>query len=165
MGSLSDIVINALYQLWHLLPIVIAIILFKKYIDNKDKKNRKSKNDENEKNGLTLKLRTIKKYEDLGYDVINFEEENNHNEHGLDLICNKEDKTLFIQCNNTFDPKSVTEEDIKTFYSNSIKYVKSNQLEKKNIDFRYVIAYKDVLDKSAVRILMDDFYNCKYVVV
>ena len=41
MGSLSDIVINGLSQLWHLLPIIIIIVLFKKYIDNKDKKLEK----------------------------------------------------------------------------------------------------------------------------
>ena len=156
MGNLSDIAINALYQLWHLLPIIIVIVLFKKYIDNKDKKTRKNKNEENEINGLTLEVRTVKKYEDIGYKVI---------KEGLNLICTKENKTLLIQCNNTIEAKSITDEDIKAFYTDARTYVKENELEIKDVEFRYVIAYKDALNKSAIRILMDDFYNCKYVVL
>jgi hypothetical protein len=156
MGSLSDILINAVSQLWHLFPIIIIIILFKKFMDNKDKKTRKNKNEENEKNGLTLKVRAVKKYEDIAYKVV--EEEGN-------LICTKEDKTLIIQCNNSIEVKSIHDEDIKAFYTSAMSYVKENQIEIKNTEFRYVIAYKDALDKSAIRILMDDFYNCKYVVL
>ncbi|KAB7887083.1 hypothetical protein [Poseidonibacter ostreae] len=156
MGSLSDIVINALYQLWHLLPIVIAIVLFKKYIDNKDKKNRKNKNEENEKNGLTLEVRAIKKYEDISYTIVKSESI---------LVCTKEDKTILIQCNNSIEAKSITDDDIKSFYTTAIKYVKENQLEIKNVEFRYAIAYKDALNKSAIEILLDEFYNCKYVVL
>lgn len=156
MGSLSDIVLNAIYQLWHLLPIIIVIVLFKKYIDSKDKKTRKNKNEEHEKNGLTLKVRATKKYEDIGYKIL---------EQESILVCTKTDKTILIECNNTLEPKSIHDEDIKAFYTNAIKYVKENQLEIKNVEFRYVIAYKDALDKSAVRILRDDFYNCKYVVL
>ncbi len=156
MGSLSDIVINGLSQLWHLLPIIIIIVLFKKYIDNKDKKVRKMKNEENEKNGLTLKVRAIKKYEDIGYKVV---------ENESILVCVKENKTILIQCNNTIESKSINDENIKSFYSTAIKYVKENQLEIKNVEFRYVIAYKDALNKSAIEIILDEFYNCKYVVL
>jgi len=156
MGSLSDILINGLSQLWHLLPIIIIIVLFKKYIDNKDKKIRKMKNEENEKNGLTLKVRAIKKYEYIGYKVV---------ENESILVCVKENKTILIQCNNTIESKSITDENIKSFYSTVIKYVKENQLEIKNVEFRYVIAYKDALNKSAIEIILDEFYNCKYVVL
>ncbi len=160
MGSLSDIAINAVYQLWHLLPIIIIIVLFKKYIDHKDKKHRKNKNEENEKNGLTLEVRTVKKYEDIGYKVESLE-----NEDGIDLICTKVDKIFLVLCNNSIDKKSIINDDIKAFYKKAIKYVKDNQLEIKSVEFRYIIANKDALDKSAIEILMDDFYNCKYVVL
>jgi hypothetical protein len=156
MGSLSDIIINAVYQLWHLFPIIIVIILFKMFINRRDKVKRKKLNEENEKNGLTLEVRTVKKYEDIGYKV---------KKEGLNLICVKGEKIFLIQTNNTIEAKSIHDEDIKIFYTNAMKYVKENQLEIKNVEFRYVIAYKDALDKSALRILMDDFYNCKYVVL
>jgi len=160
MGSLSDIAINALYQLWHILPIIILIVLFKKYIDHKDKKNKKMKNEENEKNGLTLEVRTVKKYEDLGYKI-----ESLKSIDGIDLICIKEDKIFLVKYNNSIDKKSIIDEDIKAFYKIANKYVKENQLEIKIVEFRYIIANKDALDKSAIEILMDDFYNCKYVVL
>ena len=156
MGSLSDILINAVSQLWHLFPIIIVIVLFKKYVDNKDKKIRKNKNEENEKNGLTLEVRTVKKYEDIGYKV---------RKEGLNLICTKENRTFLIQCNNSIEIKSIHDDDIKVFYKGAMTYVKENELEIKNTEFRYVIANKDALDKSAIEILMDDFYNCKYVVL
>jgi len=156
MGSLSDIIINAVYQLWHLFPIIIVIVLFKMFINRRDKVKRKKLNEENEKNGLTLEVRTVKKYEDIGYKV---------KKEGLNLICVKGEKIFLIQTNNTIEAKSIHDEDIKIFYTNAMKYVKENQLEIKNVEFRYVIAYKDALDKSALRILMDDFYNCKYVVL
>ncbi|MBU3014922.1 hypothetical protein KO488_09160 [Poseidonibacter lekithochrous] len=156
MGSLSDIIINAVYQLWHLFPIIIVIVLFKMFINRRDKVKRKKLNEENEKNGLTLEVRTVKKYEDIGYKV---------KKEGLNLICVKGEKIFLIQSNNTIEAKSIHDEDIKIFYTNAMKYVKENQLEIKNVEFRYVIAYKDALDKSALRILMDDFYNCKYVVL
>ena len=165
MGSLSDIAINALYQLWHLVPIIIVIVLFKKYIDNKDKKIRKDKNEENEKNGFTLEVRTVKKYEDIGYKVESLKKEDSLREDGIDLICTKVDKIFLVKCNDSSDKKSITNDDIKAFYKNAIKYVKDNQLEIKNVEFRYMIANKDALDKSAIEILMDDFYNCKYVVL
>jgi len=160
MGSLSDIVINAIFQLWHLIPIVIVIILFKKFIDKKDKKHKINKNEENEKNGLTLELRTVKKYENLGYKIYDEIEDE-----GIDLVCSKNDKTLLVQCKNNSKSKSITEDDIKTFYTNAIKYIKANNIEKKDVNFRFVIPYKDVLDKTAIKILTDDSYNCKYVIV
>ncbi|MAD41582.1 MAG: hypothetical protein CL623_04235 [Arcobacter sp.] len=160
MGSLSDIAINALYQLWHILPIIILIVLFKKYIDHKDKKNKKIKDEENEKNGLTLEVRTIKKYEEIGYKVESLE-----NVDGIDLICSKEDKIFLVKYNNSIDKKSIKNVDIKAFYKTASKYVKENQLEIKNVEFRYIVANKDALDKTAIEILMDDFYNCKYVVL
>jgi hypothetical protein len=165
MGSLSDIVINAIFQLWHLIPIVIVIIVFKKFIDKKDKKLKIKKNEENKKNGLTLELRTVKNYEDLGYKVASKEVQDSENDYGIDLFCYRENKTLLIQCKDISKSKSITEEDIRTFYSNAIKYIKSNNIEEKDVEFRFIVPYKDVLDKSAIKILSDNFYNCKYAII
>ena len=165
MGSLSDIVINAIYQLWHLIPIVIVIVLFKKFIDNKDKKERINKNEENEKNGLTLELRAVKKYEELGYEVISQELEDDKEDKKINLVCTKDNKTLLVKCKDCSKAKSITEEDIKIFYSDAIKYIKKENIKEKDVVFRYVVPYKDVFDKSAIKTLTDDFYNCKYVVI
>ena len=162
---MTEMILASLSKIWHLVPIVIAIILFKKFVNNKDKKRRINQNEENEKNGLTLELRTVKKYEALGYTVIYHEIEDGTKDQGIDLLCYKDDKTLLFQCKNHAESKSITEEDIKIFHSNAIQYVKTNDIEKNNVEFRYVIPYSDVLDKSAIKILTDDYYNCKYMVV
>ncbi len=160
MVSATDMVIGSFSKIWHLIPIVIAIVFFKKYINKKDKERQINKNEENEKNGLTLELRTSKKYEDLGYKV-----EDGKKDEGIDLLMFKNDKTLLVQCKNNSESKSITDKDIKTFHSNAINYVKTNDIEKNGVEFRYVVPYSDVLDKSAIKILEDDAYNCKYMVL
>lgn len=165
MGNTSDIIIASLSQIWHLIPIIIFIILFKKFINMKDSKNRRNKNEENEKNGLTLELRTVKKYENLGYKVVSKKSDDTNNEQDIDLFCYKDGKTLLVKCKNNTESKSIKEEDIMTFYRSAIKYLKTNEIEEKNVDFRYVVPYKDVFHKSAINVLMDDDYNCKYVLI
>ncbi|PLY06626.1 MAG: hypothetical protein C0625_08540 [Arcobacter sp.] len=160
MVDISDMIIASLSKVWHLIPIVIAILLFKKFINTKDKKRRININEENEKKGLTLELRTVKKYEKMGYTVIY-----NEKEQGINLLCSKNNKTLLFQCNNYSKSKSITDKDIKNFISNAIKYVKTNNIKKNDVEFRFVVPYLDVFDKSAIKILKDDSYNCKYVVL
>ena len=126
----------------------------------KDKKRILNKNEENEKNGLTLELRTRKKYEDSGYKV-----EEGKDIEGIDLLMFKNDKTLLFQCKNHSQSKSITSEDIKIFHSNALKYIKTNDIDEDDVEFRYVVPYSDVLHKSAIKILTTDSYNCKYMVI
>ncbi|PHR72986.1 MAG: hypothetical protein COA66_04100 [Arcobacter sp.] len=156
-----EMIIASFLKIWHLIPLIIFIILLKKFVNKKDKKSRINKNEENEKNGLTLEVRTQKNYENLGYEVTQEKKE----EEKIDFICSRDNKILLIQCQNDSKEKSITENDIKTFYKNALQYLKTNNIEKKDAQFRYVIAYSDVLNKSAIKILRDDFYNCKYVVL
>ena len=158
-----EMIIASFLKIWHLIPLIIFIILLKKFVNNKDKKSRINKNDENEKNGLTLEIRTQKNYENLGYEVKYQKKQENKEE--IDLVCKRDNKILLIQCKNDSKTKSITEDDIKTFYKNALQYLKTNDIEKKDAQFRYVVAYSDVLHKSAIKILRDDFYNCKYVVL
>ena len=162
---MTDMIIASLLKIWHLIPIIMAIVLFKKVMAWKEKKRRINNNEENEKNGLTLELRTAKKYEKLGYKVTYHEIKDGEENQGIDLLCSKDDKTLLFKCKNYSKSKSITQEDIKTFHKNAINYVKNNEMEVNNVEFRYVIPYSDVLDKSAIKILMDDSYNCKYIVI
>lgn len=165
MVDIGDMIIASLSKIWHLIPIVIAIVLFKKFINKKDKKRLIMKNEENEKIGLTLELRTIKKYEELGYKVIYQESENSENYQGVDLVCSRNDKTLLFQCKNNSKVKSITEKEIENFLENANKYLKANNINKSSVEFRYVVPYLDVLDKSAIKIFKNDSYNCKYVVL
>ncbi len=162
---MTEMILGSLSKIWHLIPIVIAIVLIKKFVNMKDKKRRINENEEHEKNGLTLELRTRKKYEKLGYKVISHEMQEGEKDQGIDLHCSKDDKTLLVKCKNNSKSNSITDEDIKIFISNAINYVKTNDIEKNNVSFRYAIPYIDVLHKSAVKILMNDYYNCKYVVL
>jgi prolyl-tRNA synthetase len=161
MTNSSEMIIASLSYIWHLIPIIIFILLLKKFLTYRDNKKRKIKNEENQKNGLTLELRTIKKYEDLGYKVVSNTTENQD----IDMICYKDDKTILIKCNNSSESKSIKEKDIMAFYDSSIKYINTNKIKEKNSDFRYVVPYKDLFHKSAIKILTDDSYNCKYVLV
>ena len=155
MASLSNI--------WHIVPIIIAIVLFKKYMNMRNRKNIILKNEEHEKNGFTLQSRAIKKYKDLGYEVTILKDEDK--KLGLDLLCIKNKKSIIVQCKNSFELKSIIDEDIKTFCNNAKKYSKENNIEKSDVEFRYVIPYSDVLNKTAIKILSDDYYNCKYVIL
>jgi hypothetical protein len=161
MTNTTEMIIGSLSYIWHLIPIVIFIILLKKLLTYKDNKKRKIKNEENEKNGLTLELRTIKKYEDLGYKV----DTNTTGNQDIDMICHKDDKTILIKCNNSSESKSIKTEDIMAFYDNAIEYINTNKIKEKDTAFRYVVPYKDLFHKSAIKILTDDSYNCKYVLV
>lgn len=161
----SEMIISSLSQVWHLIPIVIFIIFFKKFMDNKGRKYKININEEYEKKGQSLEFRTIEKYEKLAYKVIYDETKDDKKEQGIDIVCNNNNQTFLIKCNNNSKSKSITSEDIKTFHKNAIEYVKTNKLEEKNVKFRYVIHYEDALDKSVRNILKDDSYNCKYVII
>lgn len=161
MTNSSEMIISSLSYIWHLIPIIIFIILLKKFISAKDNKKRKTRNEENEKNGLTLELRTIKRYEDLGYKVVSNKIQNQD----IDMFCYKDDKTILVKCKNSSDSKSIKEEDIMAFYNCAINYINSKNIKEENAVFRYVVPYKDIFHKSAINILMDDSYNCKYVLV
>jgi hypothetical protein len=56
MTNTSEIIIGSLSYIWHLIPIIIFIILLKRFISTRDNKKRKRQNEENEKNGLTRKV-------------------------------------------------------------------------------------------------------------
>lgn len=161
MTNSTEMILSSLSYIWHVIPIIIFILLLKKFLTHKDNKKRKIKSEENEKNGLTLELRTMKKYEDLGYKVILNTTENKN----IDIICSKDDKTILIKCNNNSESKSIKAEDIMNFYDSAIKYIKENKIKEKDVAFRYVVPYKDLFHKSAIKILTDDSYNCKYVLV
>ena len=161
MANSTEMIIGSLSYIWHLIPITIFIILLKRFISTRDNKKRKRQNEENEKNGLTLELRTIKRYEDLGYKVVSNKIQNEN----IDMICYKDDKTILIKYNNSSNSNSIKEENIIAFYDSAIKYINKNKIKEKNAAFRYVVPYKDLYHKSAIKILTDDSYNCKYVLV
>ena len=162
---MQDMVIASLLKIWHLIPIIIFIILFKKFINHKEKKRRINKNEENEKNGLSLEVRTQRKYENLGYKVKYNKKQDDKKDQEVDIICYKDEKILLFKCKNYSKAKSNRSEDIESFHDNARNYLKINDIEDKNVEFRYVIPYSDVLHKSAIKLLVDDSYNCKYVVL
>ena len=52
MADVSTMLMGSFSKIWHLIPIVITIILFKRYMNMKDKKRIMNKHEENEKNGF-----------------------------------------------------------------------------------------------------------------
>jgi len=149
-------------QIWHLIPIAIGIILFKMFLNSKSKKRSIEVNEQHEKNGLTLELRAGKKYEEMGYDVV-YNEQKSEDE--IDLLCSRDDKTLLIQCNKNSNKRSISYDDIMSFIDNAKKYLKLNDIEAKGVEFRYVILYPEVLDKSAMSVFTDDSNKCKYMIL
>jgi len=53
MTNSTEMIIGSLSYIWHLIPIIIFIIILKKFLTHRDNKKRKIKNEENQKNGLT----------------------------------------------------------------------------------------------------------------
>ena len=159
-SNILEMVLASLEKIWHLVPIVIAVLLFKKFITTRDRKRRIEKNLENENKGLTIKHRTINKYEKLGYKI----EEINKSQN-LDLICTKDEKSFIMQLNNALNKKTITAQEIEDFINKGKEYIKANNLNVENIEFRYVIPYTDMLEKSAVNIFADDNYKCKYMIL
>ena len=43
--------------------------------------------------------------------------------------------------------------------------IKDNNLNENSIELKYVIPDKEVLDISAVKVMMNNFYRCKYLIV
>ncbi len=154
-----DMVIASFLKIWHIIPIIIGIILFRKFLSSKDKKRRIKISEDHEKQGLSLQFRVGKKYEDLDYEVSYDKQQD------IDVYCSKANKILLIKCNNTNKSKSILAEDIKDFIKDAKSYIPKNDLEDKEVEFRYAIVYPAVLHKSAMKILSDDTYNCKYIVV
>lgn len=154
-----DMVIASFLKIWHIIPIIIGIILFRKLLISKDKKRRIKISEDHEKQGLSLQFRVGKKYEDLDYEV------SYDKQQGIDVYSSKANKILLIKCNNTNKSKSILAEDIKDFIKDAKSYIQKNDLEDKEVEFRYAIVYPAVLHKSAMKILSDDTYNCKYIVV
>lgn len=154
-----DMVIASFLKIWHIIPIIIGIILFRKLLSSKDKKRRIKISEDHEKQGLSLQFRVGKKYEDLDYEV------SYDKQQGIDVYSSKANKILLIKCNNTNKSKSILAEDIKDFIKDAKSYIQKNDLEDKEVEFRYAIVYPAVLHKSAMKILSDDTYNCKYIVV
>lgn len=171
MLNIGDVLLGVLSQIWYFIPIIIAIGLFKNYVNKKEKATRQNRNKKrqkefyanNEKKGQEFELRTGRKFEELGYKVVYNGIEKGRKDEGIDLLCYKDNKILLVQCKNYSKPKSVTHEHIKIFHSNAIKYVKTNQIKNKNVEFKYAIPNKNVLDISAIKILMNNFYNCRYI--
>lgn len=81
------------------------------------------------KNGKEFEQLTGKKFEDLGYKVIYHGLAKGKFDQGIDLICNKDEKIVLIQCKNYTNSNSITHEDIKIFHSNAIIYMKKNYLK------------------------------------
>lgn len=140
-------------------------MLDKQHNGEERKKRQRDFYIKNEEKGINLELLTGRKFEELGYKVEYNGLEKGKLDAGIDLICTKENEILLLQCKNYSKPKSITHEHIKIFHSNAMKYIKTNNLDERNTKLKYVIPNKEVLDISAIKVLMNDFYNCKYVVV
>lgn len=120
----------------------------------------------NEEKGVNFELLAGRKFEELGYKVQYNGLEKSKLDGGIDLICTKTNqKTLLVQCKNYSKPKSITHEHIKVFHSNAMKYIKDNNLNENNVELKYVIPDKEVLDISAIKVMMNNFYRCKYLIV
>lgn len=173
MTNYSNIFIESLNQIWCLLPLLITLSFIKVYINKKEKEFKKEKRKKqqkdfykkNEENGKEFEKLTGKKFEELGYKVIYHGLEKGKFDQGIDLICYVNTKIYLVQCKNYRKEKSITHEHIKIFHSNAIKYIKTHNLDEKNIELKYVIPNENVLDMSAKKVLMNNFYNCEYLIV
>lgn len=149
---------NSFIEYWYMIPVFIILIAIKIFIENKERNLYKEKL-EKKSNNTKLKELTEKKYKDNGYIIL----ENKIK--GIDLICQKDKKTVLVLCKSTSIPSSINHQDIKAFHSNAIKYIELNNLNKSNTTLRYTVFDKSAFDDSALDIFEDEYYKCTCLII
>jgi len=157
-------------QIWYLIPLLILVSIMKIFFNKLDKKIKKEKYkkfmEENKTKGDEYEVKSGRFFEDKGYVVDYNGIINDRKDGGIDLICKKDNEIkLLIQCKNYSKEESINHEMIKVFHSNATKYMDSNELDRSKVELKYVVPNVNVFDSSALKVLRDKYYRCRYEVM
>jgi len=170
MPSIIDPILSMLKEVWFIVPILIIIGMLKIVLENEKKKkkieNYKKLMEENKTKGKEYEAKVGKIYEYKGFKVEYNGLINDKKDGGIDLICRKDDEVkLLIQCKNYSEEKSINHEMIKVFHSNATRYMDLNELDRSKVELKYVVPNVNVFDSSALKVLRDKYYRCRYEVM
>lgn len=84
---------------------------------------------------------------------------------GIDLIAIKENEIILIQCKNWNGNTKIKQSEIRKFYGDCSKYVEDNHLLRDEVQYRYVIPSKNLLDIQAEKYFISNHLKIRYVVI
>ena len=105
------------------------------------------------------------KYIDTGHTIIYHGIDKKTKDGGIDLIAQKDNKTILIQCKNwrMAGYKEIKSKDIRAFFGDAFKYLLDNNLMQTKVAFHFIVADEESLGKDAMYYLQENTsikYKC-----
>ncbi|WP_298690503.1 restriction endonuclease [uncultured Sulfuricurvum sp.] len=120
---------------------------------------------EKEEKGRLYELKVGEHFENEGYAVEYRGISLGKRDGGIDLIARKEAEVILIQCKNWKGNIKIKQADIRKFYGDCSKYIEDNLLSRDEVQYRYIIPSKSLLDYQAERFFIENHTRIRYVVI
>lgn len=118
---------------------------------------------EKEEKGRLYELRVGEHFENEGYEVEYRGISLGKRDGGIDLIARKEAEIILIQCKNWKGNIKIKQADIRKFYGDCSKYIEDNLLSRDEVQYRYIIPSRGLLDYQAERFFIENHTRIRYV--
>lgn len=120
---------------------------------------------EKEEKGRLYELRVGEHFENEGYEVEYRGISLGKKDGGIDLIARKEAEVILIQCKNWKGNIKIKQADIRKFYGDCSKYIEDNLLSRDEVQYRYIIPSRALLDYQAERFFIENHTRIRYVLI
>lgn len=120
---------------------------------------------EKEEKGRLYELKVGEHFENEGYEVEYRGIHLGKRDGGIDLIARKEAEIILIQCKNWKGNIKIKQADIRKFYGDCSKYIEDNLLSRNEVQYRYIIPSKNLLDYQAERFFIENHTRIRYVLI
>lgn len=127
------------------------------------RENKRKQHQFNDIKGSSYEQFIGKKYEDLGYSVIYHGIEQKLNDQGIDLIAQKENNIIFVQCKNWIGGKfnKLSRKDLQSFAGDCFLFMhKPNNyhisFDRKQVSLHFIVNKDELLDNSAKSFLKNN---------
>lgn len=120
---------------------------------------------EKEEKGRLYELRVGEHFEGEGYTVEYRGISLGRRDGGIDLIARKEAEIILIQCKNWKGNIKIKQADIRKFYGDCSKYIEDNLLSREEVQYRYIIPFRGLLDYQAERFFIENHTQIRYVLI
>lgn len=118
---------------------------------------------EKEEKGRLYELKVGEHFENEGYEVEYRGIKLGKKDGGIDLIARKETETILIQCKNWKGNIKIKQTDIRKFYGDCSKYIEDHLLSRDEVQYRYIIPSRELLDYQAERFFIENHTRIRYV--
>lgn len=129
---------------------------YSKFDRNRKTKSNKERINTNKKKGHDYERYVAEHYKSIGYEVSLNGIIHGKKDDGIDIICNKNNELILIQCKNWKENSKykVTHLILKAFIGCCSEYINKNQLFNKYVAFHFVTS-NNILDTSAKKYLAE----------